>query len=497
MSADQRAVHARLTSTTIDGCDRLQIRELRGREAISEPFAFDLDVIIPDDTSFGAPTVLGKDVTIVFSVGDDDVRSVHGIVSDITDQPYVLQGFTRHQLHVVPRVHRLSLSRTCEVFLKKSVIDIALDKLARVNIGAEDVALHLQNPPKATEFRLQYAETDFAFVSRHLEHAGIAYWFDHSGAQDVLVLSDNNTAFPAATGPEAIPYVGVLDERGIKTFEVKASMVTANHVVNDYVEANPKLDLNGESSLGVPFPGEIVDFGTGHATPADAKAIAQMRGLARQALADGFEGTSSAPYIEAARTIAVEGAPGAASPMSMRSPGQSSSRLLVVWVEHHLTQTTLMHDEHMIVGYGNRFRAVPASRDYRPALVTPWPHIAGFVYAVTDEPPPGASELTAVLDEDGRYTIRFYFDRADGAKRQMSSARVRMMQPHAGGGYGTHFPLKPGVEVMVAFIEGDPDRPIIAGAMHNGLNKHVVTSKNPKVNHIQTRSGIRFSMKDS
>ena len=496
MSTDQRTVRARLTSGTLD-CERVQIRELRGREAISEPFAFDVDMVVPDDGSFSAATVLGKDMTIVFSLADEDVRSVHGIVSEVIDQPDIIDGYTRHQIHIVPRLHRLSLSSTCEVFLKKSVIDIALEKLGRVDLRGDDVAVRLQNPPKPCELRLQYAETDLAFVARHLERAGIAYSFDHSGSKDVLVLSDTNGPFVPATGPDAIPYVGQHDQRGITTFKVRSSMVAATHVVNDYLETHPKLDLNGEFALDVPFAGEVVDFGTGQTTPAEAKALAQMRAQSRQALADGFEGASTVPYIEAGRTIALDGMPGGASPLSGPTLGQSSGRLLVVWVEHHLTQTTMMHEAHDKVGYDNTFRTVLASRVYRPALATPWPHIAGFVYAVTDQPPPGGSELTAVLDEEGRYTIRFYFDKADGAKRQTSSCRVRMMQPHAGGGYGTHFPLKPGVEVMVAFIEGDPDRPIIAGAMHNGLNKHVVTSKNPKINHIQTRSGIRMSMKDS
>jgi type VI secretion system secreted protein VgrG len=465
----------------------MQIRELRGREAISEPFAFDVDVIVPEDLSFGAATALANDVTIVFSLGAEDVRSVHGIVSEVVDNPDVTDGYTRHHIRVVPRLHRLSLSRTCEVFLDKSVLDIALDKLGRVNLGSKDVSVRVTNLPKPTEFRLQYAETDLAFVSRHLERAGIAYSFDHSGTKDVLVLSDSNDAFGPAAGPDAIPYVPRADQPGITSLKVRSAMLAARHVVNDYVEANPKLDLNGEFSLDLSFAGEVIDFGAGQTTPQEAKDLAKLRAQSRQALAEGFEGVAKVPYIEAARTIAVDDAPPA-----LGQPG----RLLVVWVEHHLTQTTLMHEGNVADHYDNRFRAVLASRPFRPALVTPWPRIAGFVEAVTDAAPPGVPGETAILDPQGRYTIRFYFDRADGTKRKVSSAWVRMMQPHVGPGYGTHFPLKPGVEVLVAFIEGDPDRPVIAGAVHNGLNAHVVTSRNPKLHHIQTLSGIHVSMKD-
>ena len=482
-STDQRVVRARLTSNTIEGCDRIQIRELRGREAISEPFVFDLDIVVPEESAFSAATALGNDVTLVFSLADEDVRSVHGIVAELLDRQDVVEGYTRHQVRIVPRLHRLALSHTCEVFLKKSVLDIALEKLARVTLRGDDVDVRLTHPPKPTEFRLQYVETDLAFVSRHLERAGIAYSFDHSGSKDVLVLSDSNTAFGPAVGPELLPYVSRGDQRGVTSFAVRSAMLASRHTVNDYYEQHPKLDLRADFTLDVPFAGDWVDFGTGQVTPGEAKDLARLRAQSRQALADGFEGGSTVPYVEAARTIAVEGK-------------VDSQRLLVVWVQHHLKQSTLTHEADATTGYENTFRAVLASRHYRPALATPWPRISGFVEAVTDAAPPGMPGDTAILDEQGRYTIRFYFDMADNAKRPVSSVRVRMMQPHVGPGYGSHFPLKPGIEVVVAFLEGDPDRPMIAGAVHNGLDPHVVTSRNPKFHHVQTLSGVVLSMKD-
>jgi type VI secretion system secreted protein VgrG len=486
MSTDQRLVRARLASDAIEGCERILIRELKGREAISELFAFELDVVIPEDVTFTPAAVLGKDVSIVFSLADEDVRTVHGMVCEMLDGADVILGHTHHQLRIVPRLYRLALSHACEVFLKMSVVDIALDKLKRVRLTGQDVRVQLSSPPKPTEFRLQYDETDLAFVSRHLERAGIAYSFDHSGSKDTLVLSDANTAFPATTGPELIPYIGRDrgDQLGVTSFRARSAMLPQRYTVNDYFEQHPKLDLKADFALDVPFDGNWVEFGAGQITPGEAKDIARLRAQSRQAVAEGFDATSTSPYVESGRTVAVDGK-------------ADSNKLLVVWVQHHLKQNVLTHAGDEDVGYDNTFRAVLASRHYRPALTTPWPHISGFVEAVTDQPPAGMPGDTAVLDEQGRYTIRFYFDTADGSKRQVSSTRVRMMQPHVGPGYGSHFPLKPGIEVFIAFIEGDPDRPVIAGAVHNGLDPHVVTSRNPKIHHVQTLSGVQFSMKDS
>jgi type VI secretion system secreted protein VgrG len=486
MPSVQADARARIESNSF-AYDRIQLRELRGREAISEPFVFDLDIVVPEDASFGADTVLGKDVTIVFSLDDQDVRKIHGIVSEIRDEADVAQGYTRHQLRVVPRLHRLSMSFTCEVFLEKSVVDIALDKLGRVNLSGNDVQVRLQSPPGPTEFRLQYAETDLAFISRHLEHAGIAYSFDHSGDTEVLVLSDNNTPFGHAVGPTSLPYVESAQMRGVHRLAKRSVMMAATHSVNDYLPLHPKLDLNGECKLDLSFAGQIVDFGTGQVKAQEAKDIAKIRALSRQADAFGLEGTSDMPHVEAARTIAIDG-----------NPLAGSDRLLVVWVEHQLTQTVLMHQAATTENsYSNRFRVVATKDPFRPVMRTPWPRIAGYVNAVTDAALPGTAGLDPMLDDQGRYTVRFYFDKADGAKRQTSSARVRMLQPHAGPGYGMHFPLKPGIEVAVCFMEGDPDRPVIVGAVPNPLTQTVVTSANPKINRLESRSGIHITMKDT
>lgn len=476
-------VRARLESPDFD-CSRVELHRLKGREAISEPFAFELDVTAPQDPPLDGAKLLGKAASIVLSQDDADVRTIHGIVAETVDEAEGPQGRTRHRLRIVPRLHRLTLGFTCEVFLGKSVLEIALDKLARAGLVAGDVRPQLAQTPKASEFHLQYCESDLAFVSRHLERAGISYFFDHSGGKDVLVLSDGNAAFAPTPGGDTFPYVREGDKWGITRVEVRSAMMPSRHRVDDYLPRHPKLALTGEHTLGAFSGAEVNDFGTGQVNPKEAKELAEMRALSRHALAFGVECAARyVPQIESGRTLSVD-----------EHPQVDSGRMLVVWVEHELLATREGESE---PSYQARFRLVDTREPYRPPLRTPWPRIAGYVHAVTDDPPPGASGLDPVIDEEGRYTIRFYFDRADGTKRRTSSAPVRMLQPHAGAGYGMHFPLKPGVEVAVAFMEGDPDRPIILGAAHNGLNRHVVTSANAKLNQLETRSGIHIRMKDS
>ena len=127
--------------------------------------------------------------------------------------------------------------------------------------------------------------------------------------------------------------------------------------------------------------------------------------------------------------------------------------------------------------------------------MTPKPRIAGVLSGRVE--PAEAVGQYAQIDDQGRYTVRFFFDMADTAGRRVSSARVRMMQPHSGPGYGMHFPLKPGVEVLIAFVGGDPDRPVIAGSVPNPITASPVTHKNPQMNRIETESGIYINMKDA
>jgi type VI secretion system secreted protein VgrG len=117
--------------------------------------------------------------------------------------------------------------------------------------------------------------------------------------------------------------------------------------------------------------------------------------------------------------------------------------------------------------------------------------------AITEPAPKGSSGHVAQIDDQGRYTVRFFFDLAAGDGRQRSSAPVRMAQPHSGDGYGIHFPLKPGMEVTVCFVDGDPDRPIIAGAVPNPITASPVTRRDALMHRIKTRSGSLIQVKDS
>jgi type VI secretion system secreted protein VgrG len=168
---------------------------------------------------------------------------------------------------------------------------------------------------------------------------------------------------------------------------------------------------------------------------------------------------------------------------------------VLIEVEHRASQTVagwgLSPDD---VSYHNRFMAIDATRDYRPPRVTPIPRIPGLVVGII-ETGQGLVQDHAIIDADGRYMVRFLFDAAAPGARA-PSLPVRMLQAHAGESYGIHFPLKPGIEVAIGFIDGNPDRPVIVGAAPNEHMIPPVTLADKTKSRIQTRTGILIEFDD-
>jgi type VI secretion system secreted protein VgrG len=210
-------------------------------------------------------------------------------------------------------------------------------------------------------------------------------------------------------------------------------------------------------------------------TPEEAAHLARVRAEEHDCRRDVFRGESTAWRASAGHRIRVE----AYGPFD-------GGALLLTEVEHEAIFPALGSDEPS--SYKNRSHPVGADLPFRRERRTPRPVIAGLVTATVQVGADGKPAAIAKLDGEGRYTVQFHFDSAFGSDRK-ASRPVRMAQPFGGTQHGMHFPLRPGTEVVVAFANGDPDRPVILGAVPNAHAPSPVTATNAWQNRIQTKSG--------
>jgi type VI secretion system secreted protein VgrG len=462
----------------------LRIRKLAGTEAISRLFDFELDVVSLDSHGADASALAGASVAIVFERGGLELRRIHGMIAEVDDRLAAHAEARAYRLRIVPRAFRLSLVETQDIFMNAKVPDIIKQKLSLVDLGASDVDFRLVGTYAQREFVVQYKETDLAFVSRLAEHLGISFFFEHGSGHDTMVFTDHAAGFRPIEEAETVPFRSRGEERDVFDLEVRRRLIPTFYVVRDYNYRTPQLDLTSEQVVSEGYAGGVIEYGGHFKTPAEGKALAQVRAEERQSTQLVYAGRSDLCQLAAGGRVVLEG-----------HPDLGPTEMLVVEVEHHATQVVGGPGTGSEQSYRNTFRATPAGQTYRPPRLTPRPRVSGLLTGVIDAGPTGTTTF-AQIDDQGRYTVRFLFDTTAPGERP-ASRPVRMAQHHVGENYGSHFPLKPGVEVVLGFIDGDPDRPIIVGAVPNPLKPSPIDNRSPKVHRVRTGSGITVDMTDA
>ncbi len=483
-ATSELAFAVRLVSTEFD-VSRVQVRRVVGREAISQPFCFDVELAVTEMNGLDGNKVIGSRVSLVFEMLGADARTVHGMVTTFVDLLDTEPAHSSYRIRIVPRLHRLTFVDTQEVFLDTNVPDLVSHKLALVNLDAKDASFRLMERYPMRDIIVQWRETDLAFVSRLLEHLGISYYFDHEGGADHLVFTDHNEGFGRVETLRTAHWQGRGEHTDVFRIEAERHLFPAMYAVLDYDYRAPQLDLTQTYEHPSGYAGGVAEYGAHHREPAEGARLARARAEERDARCRFFSGESDLVGLTAGALVKLEG-----------HPLLPDVNLLIVEVEHSATLVVGNVGGHGGETYTNRFKAIDASRTYRPPRVTPRPRIHGILTAITEPPMLGASGQVAQIDSQGRYTVKFFFDAAAGEGRPRNSAPARMAQPHAGPDYGMHFPLRPNVEVTVSFIDGDPDRPIITSAVPNPVTSSPVTRSDAVFNRIKSQSGAVIEFKD-
>ncbi|MCC6524499.1 MAG: type VI secretion system tip protein VgrG [Polyangiaceae bacterium] len=462
----------------------LEVARLDGTDELGQLFRFRV-LLVGRASSLhdGARELLRERATLAFVEEGAVVARVHGIVSEVEESTDVESDLVHLAVTLVPRAWLLGQRHGNQVFLERTVPEILAEKLGAVGLEAgDDFVLHLRGQYPAREIVVQYDETDLAFVSRLAEHLGITLAFEHRDGRDVVVFTDTEDSRPV----EGHPTVHVRHRREHPAaFDVATSYrrLPEQALVHDYNYRTPALALTAGLPTGVATPhGEIVECGTHPKTPAETSALARIRAEELAARQEIVTAKTTLLTVHAGRTLTLADARG------------GERELLLTRVDYAFrTAAASGPDRAGVEGWVNTVTAIPKSVRFRPPRATPKPRVGGLLNAFVDGAIRGPY---AELDEAGRYHVRMLYDRS-GRTDLGASHPVRMMQPHAGAYYGMHFPLRPGTEVLVGCVDGDPDRPVIVGTAPNPLIPSPVDRRNQTQNVLRTGSNNEMVIEDT
>ncbi|MFO0550171.1 MAG: type VI secretion system tip protein TssI/VgrG [Polyangiaceae bacterium] len=453
------------------------VRRLRVTEGISRLFDAEVEIVWTGHADIpGGETLIGADVSVHWASDDGAGRTLHGIVIEVEDLHAETQ-LRAQRLTIAPKAHSLRLVQTQDIFMDESVPSVIRAKLEALGLATNLQSRLLTDYP-IREFIVQFQETDHAFVSRLAENLGISYFFESSEVDTHFVLTDHNGGFPRH---EPVHFHAGGERRAVFQLRSRHRLIPGFYAIHDYNYRTPQSEIDGSHQLDGGLGG-VIEFGAHVKSDEEAAVLARIRAEESQCEQLVFEGKSHIPSFGAGVRVLVD-----------EHPDLGSVELLLVEVIHEAVAVVGNASSAEPTRYENRFRAIPASAPFRPKRVTPRPSIHGLLTGLVDAGGAPPDARYAQIDEHGRYMVRFFFDPTAPGERPPSRP-IRMLQNHAGENYGTHFPLKPGTEVAIGFVHGDPDRPVIVGAIPNPIKPSPVTGASPGVHRMRTSTGITVDM---
>jgi type VI secretion system secreted protein VgrG len=425
-------------------------------EGVSVPY--ELSVELASDDEVKMDDALGKEGFLTLS-GDGGDRIVHGVV-DRFEHTGNRGRFGLYRARVVPYLQWLSLERDCRIFQNKSVPDIVKLVFQDSKLPADRFDFRLKESYAPVEYCVQYRETDLAFVSRLLEEEGIFYFFEHSDTKHLLVFADGTVAYKEIAGESGVTYnfsQGMAPtEECVYRFAFSRQVRSGKMTRRDYNFEKPTLDLKKEEQAKVHEKLEVYDYPGRYVEPDRGKQLSKVRLEESMTYYETAEGESTCVRL----------VPGFKFSLSDHEHGEYNREYFLTKLVTRGEQPQSLQEKAGSGGgefsYSSRFTAIPASVPFRPARVTPKPLVEGIQTArVTG---PGGEEI--YTDKYGRVKVKFHWDRGDD-KDEKSSCWVRVSSTFAGTQYGAIFTPRIGHEVVVDFLEGDPDRPLITGSVYN------------------------------
>ena len=455
-------------------------------ERLSEPFVIEVDVLC-EEVEVDFLSHLGEAAEITITQDGVTLRSFSGLIFEAEFQEEVEAGY-RYRLTLRPWLYALTRNLDSVIFQQKSTVEII--QAVFDNRGCQDADFtKLQNTYQPREYCVQYRESDFAFVSRLMEQEGIYYFFDHRDGRHVMVLCDDRASHED-TAYDELKYLPArqieVEDRLWRWTETVATGAENKATFRDYDFTKPSQTLEGAHTLTAPAEAgaagetpedelrlasdagpapagaaspadkaEVYDFPTGFLDNGRGQTLAETAMLAQQAERRLYRGAGDAILLACGQLVQLD-----RHPLS-----RLNQKYLVAGVTFRMEPQGYVSggdgagsEQPVVV----EVVATPADVPWRAPRITPWPVARGPETATVV----GPDGQTIYTDEYGRVKVRFHWDRAEPSPDQTCWIRVAFAS--ADKGFGHIVLPRIGQEVVVDYLSGDPDRPLIVGSLYNG-----------------------------
>ncbi len=446
---------------TVEGLDddsELHVLEFHGSEALSQQFSFSLDLACRQ-SNLDFSQIIGQSGLLTITRAGQS-RYVHGIVSQFQQQQRGSQ-YTLYDAVLVPRAWRLQNRTDCRIFQNESIRQVISSVLSDHSVENRFRCRGNQDPPRR-EYCVQYRESDWNYISRLLEEEGFFYFFEHTESNHTLVISNDQQVHSEIPGETTVrfgnPDQSSRSRERITDMSYAEQMISGRVAMQDYNFQMPSVDFSTDDEGERDTDLEVYDYPGVYDAPEKGTDLSSVRRERLEVMRRGGSGSSDCMRFIPGYTFTLD---------NHHNSDLNEQQYLVTNVQHSgATEADL--DEGRVSDrcvYSNSFSYISAQTPYRPPRRTRQPRVMGSQTAVVVGP--AGEEIHT--NEHGQVKVQFHWDRLHQRDEQ-SSCWVRVAMPWAGQGFGAMFIPRIGHEVVVDFLEGDPDRPIVTGSVYHAQN---------------------------
>ncbi|MDR1332938.1 MAG: type VI secretion system tip protein VgrG [Holosporales bacterium] len=415
-----------------------------------------MNVKLHTNTLIDLSAAIGESVVISMEIGDDEYRYFCGVIEWLSCEEIPSLEEDSHGsiilLKVVPRLAMLQYKTQYRIFQELSAKDIILSTLKEGEVSDLDVSL--QSAEQKRSYCVQYGESDFHFVSRLMEEEGVFYHFECTENGDTLCLRDRSDSAKAC--PVDLKLIKMASEGryefcGVFNISLARSVGYESVALRSFNPESAERVGGAAAASGKTTLGATEFCAPKFATKSEGDTIAEIILESYNALLVTLTGYSYCPYLAAGTRFTITGS------------AQNNGTFFIVSVKHNVVQVA--DDDNSVPPYYNYFVAIPEDVPFRPPLV----HLQNRIHGTQTATVVSISDEEISCNEHGMVKVRFHWDSREDENEQ-SSCWMRVAQQWAGNGFGSIVIPRAGMEVLVTFVNGDPEWPIITRCLYNGLN---------------------------